>query len=107
MGTKVFDAGVLTDGVDIFAHSLKNSSKGIAVLIVNPKDSEYSIEIPAKAEKYLLTAEELQTNTIKLNGEALKLKSDETLPEIKGEKIKAGEVHLPPHSILFLLFKND
>jgi len=105
MGTKVFDAGVLTDGVDIFAHSLKNSSEGIVILIVNPKDSEYSIEIPAKAEKYLLTAEELQTDTIKLNGEVLKLKPDETLPDISGEKIKAGEVQLPPLSILFLSFK--
>jgi len=107
MGTKVFDAGVLTDGVDIFAHSLKNSSKGIAVLIVNPKDSDYSIEIPAKAEKYLLTANELQTKTIKLNGKVLKLEFDDTLPDIKGEKINAGEVQLPPHSILFLSFINN
>jgi heparanase 1 len=108
IGTKVFDGRVLTDGVDVFAHSLKNSSKGIVVLIVNPKDSEYSIQIPAKAEKYLLTAEadELQTKTIKLNGKVLKLKADETLPDIKGEKIKAGEVQLPPNSILFLSFKN-
>jgi|WetSurMetagenome_2_1015567.scaffolds.fasta_scaffold00021_39 heparanase len=105
MGTKVFEAGILTDGVDIFAHSLKNSSKGIAVLIVNPKDSGYSIEIPKNAVKYLLTAEELQTKTIKLNGEILKLKLDETLPSMKGEKIKAGEVQLPPHSILFLSFE--
>jgi hypothetical protein len=106
MGTKVFEAGILTDGVDIFAHNLKNSSKGIAVLIVNPKDSECSIEIPTNAEKYLLTADELQTKTIKLNGKVLKLESDETLPAIRGEKIKAGEVQLPPHSILFLSFIN-
>ena len=92
MGTKVFEAGILTDGVDVFAHNLKNSSKGIAVLIVNPKDSEYSVEIPTNAEKYLLTADELQTKTIKLNGEVLKLKSDGTLPSTIGEKIKAGEV---------------
>jgi heparanase len=105
MGTRVFEAGILTDGVDVFAHSLKNSSKGIAVLIVNPIDSECSVEIPAKAVKYLLTADDLQTKTIKLNGEVLKLKSDETLPEIKGEKIKAGDVLLPPHSILFLSIK--
>jgi heparanase 1 len=105
MGSKVFDACILTDGVDIFAHSLKISSKGIAVLIVNSKDSECSIEIPAKAEKYLLTADELQSKTIKLNGEELKLNSDETLPDIKGEKIKVGEVQLPPHSILFLSIK--
>jgi heparanase len=107
MGTIVFEAGILTDGVDIFAHNLKNSSKGIAVLIVNPKDSEYSIEIPTQAEKYLLTADELQTKTLKLNGKVLKLESDETLPSIKGEKIKAGEVLLPPYSILFLSFKNQ
>ena len=108
MGTKVFEAGQLTEGVDVFAHSLKNSSKGFAVLIVNPKESECLIEIPLKAEKYLLTSEEnLQTKTIKLNGIVLKLKPDETLPELKGEKIKAGEVQLPPHSILFLSFKNN
>lgn len=105
MGTKVFEAGILTDGVDIFAHSLKNSPKGMAVLIVNPKESGYSIEIPTNAVKYLLTAEELQTKTIKLNGEVLKLKPDGTSPSIKGEKIKAGEVRLPPHSILFLSFE--
>lgn len=106
MGVKVYDGGILTVGVDVFIHNLKNSSNGIAVLVVNPNDAEYSIEIPAKGEKYLLTAEELQTKTIILNGEVLKLKLDETLPNIKGEKIKAGEVQLPPHSILFLSFKN-
>jgi heparanase len=107
MGTVVYDVGELTDGVDVFAHSLKNYSKGIAVLIVNPKDSKFSVEIPANAEKFLLTADELQTKKVKLNGEVLKLNSDETLPPVKGEKIKAGEVNLPPHSILFLSFKSN
>jgi heparanase 1 len=34
MGTKVYDAGVVTPGVDVFAHNLKNSSEGMAVLII-------------------------------------------------------------------------
>lgn len=114
MGTKVYDAGVLTEGVDVFAHSLKNSAKGIAVLIVNTKDSEQSIMIPASAEQYLFTADvlqpasasELRTKTVKLNGKVLNLKSDETLPDITGKKIYPGIVKLPPHSILFLAFKN-
>jgi heparanase len=105
MGTRVFDAGGATEGVDIFAHSLKNSSKGIAVLIVNTKDSDFSICIPYPAEQYLITADELQTKKIKLNGEVLQLTKDNELPFIKGKRIKAGEIQLPPHSIAFLSFK--
>lgn len=105
MGTKVYDAVIPTDKVDVFAHNLKNSSKGIAVLIINPKDAECSVNIPANAEQYLLTADELQTKIVKLNGTVLELKQDDTLPEIKGQKVKAGEVQIPAHGILFLTFK--
>ncbi|PKQ65996.1 hypothetical protein BZG01_12590 [Labilibaculum manganireducens] len=112
MGTKVYDAGVLTDGVDIFAHSLKNSSKGMAVLIVNTKDTEQSIFIPAKAKQYLFSADvfqpksanELQTKTVKLNGQVLNLNSDGALPNIKGKKVYPGVFKLPPYSFLFLSF---
>jgi heparanase len=106
MGTKVYDAGIITQGVDIFAHNLKNSSKGIAVLIVNTKDSEVSIEIPAKADQYMMTADELQSKQVRLNGTELGLTKDDELPVIKGKSIKAGEVQLPPQSILFLSFRN-
>jgi len=106
MGTKVYDAGTLKEGVDIFAHNLKGSNGGMAVLVVNTLDTESSIVIPSTAEQYLLTAdgEELQTKKVKLNGEVLKLNSDESLPKIEGGKIKAGEIQIPPHSILFLSF---
>jgi hypothetical protein len=105
MGTKVYDAGISTDGIDIFIHNLKNSKNGVAVLIVNPGETETVVTIPANAEQYLLTADELQTKTIKLNGKVLELKSDETLPEIKGKKTDAGIVKIPPYGILFLAFK--
>jgi len=104
MGTKVYDAGLSAEGIDIYIHNLKNSSGGLAVLIVSPEDSWHSINIPAEAEQYLLTADELLTKTVKLNGKVLQLTPDEALPAIHGEKICAGEVRLPPHSILFLSF---
>ncbi|MBL4559359.1 MAG: hypothetical protein JKX79_00090 [Labilibaculum sp.] len=104
MGTKVYDASALTDGVDVFVHDLKNTSKGMAVLIINTTDGESSVTIPSSAEQYVITADELQTKKIKLNGEELKLTKDGELPTIKGEKIKAGELCLPPHSITFLSF---
>lgn len=102
MGTTVYDAGTLTNGVDIFVHSLKNSSKGRAMLIVNTKDSAVSVSIPAKAELYLLTADDLTSTTVKLNGVLLELSKEDKLPTIKGKKIKAGELQIPPRSILFL-----
>jgi hypothetical protein len=104
MGTKVYDAGLIVEGIDIFVHNLKNSSDGLAVLIVNPGDSMRSLNIPAEAEQYLLTADELLTKTVKLNGKVLQLTPEDALPSIDGEKISAGEVMLPPHSILFLSF---
>ncbi len=104
MGTKVYNAEMLADGPDIFIHNLKNSANGFAVMIVNPKEEQTSIKIPAKAEKYLLTADEILSKSVKLNGEVLKLNADDTLPEINGEKIKAGQVVIPGQSILFLTF---
>ncbi|QGY46174.1 hypothetical protein GM418_21645 [Maribellus comscasis] len=104
MGTEVYDAGITAEGIDVFIHNLKGE-KGYTALIVNPKDVETSIEIPADAEQYLLTADELLTKTVKLNGEVLELTPDETLPDVSGKKIKKGETLVPPHSIQFLAFK--
>lgn len=106
MGTKVYDAEISPEGFDVFIHNLKDKN-GYTALIINPGEVETSIEIPATAEQYLITADELLTKTVKLNGAELKLKSNNTLPEIKGQKVKAGEISLPAYSILFLAFENN
>jgi hypothetical protein len=105
MGTKVYDTGLSVEGLDVFVHNLKGSSNGYGILIVNPKDAASTITIPVRAEKYLLTADSLQSKTMRLNGKELKLAAGETLPTIKGEKIAAGGVKLPPHSMMFLALK--
>ena len=104
MGTKVYKSNSEIDGVDIFIHNLKGSSDGFAVLVVNPKEMETTIEIPSGAQQYLLTADDILSKTIKLNGKVLKLNSDDTLPELRGESIKIGDVVIPPRSIMFLAF---
>ena len=106
MGSKVYEAKSTIDGLDIFIHNQKESSGGTTVLIVNPKETETFIEIPATAQQYLLTANDILSKTVKLNGEVLKLKSDDTLPQITGKVLNAGEITIPPYSILFLSFKN-
>ena len=107
MGPKVYDAPTQSEGSDLFIHNLKNSTNGFAVMVVNPKDEETSIEIPANAEKYLLSTDEILSKSVRLNGEVLKLNSDGTLPKIKGEEVKAGEVNIPGQSILFFTFSNN
>jgi hypothetical protein len=64
------------------------------------------VNIPSSAEQYTLTANELQTKKIQLNGEDLALTANDELPVIKGKAIKAGNITIPPHSITFLTFKS-
>lgn len=106
MGNKVYDAGLAVAGVDVFVHNLKDSPNGYAILLVNPTESLKTIKLPSKAEQYLFTADEPQTKKVKLNGEVLQLKSNETLPVIKGKKVKAGVISMPAQSIMFLTFKS-
>jgi len=105
MGTRVYDAGRWEEGPDVFVHGLRGSTGGMAVLIVNPGNEEFTVNIPAKAEQYMLTADELQAKRVRLNGEVLELTPEDEIPDIAGKKIKKGDLVLPAYSITFLSFK--
>ena len=104
MGTDVYDAGSSRSGVDMFVHSLKKKPGGRALLIVNTLNTASAVNVPSRAEQYTLTANELQTKKIQLNGEELALTASDELPVIKGKAIKAGVIQIPPHSITFFIF---
>jgi len=104
MGTEVYNAPSVELGVDVFVHNLKGKKKGKTVLIVNTNDKASSMIIPSSAKQFTLTADELLTKKVKLNGEELRLNNDE-LPTISGRSIKKGNIELPAHSIMFLAFK--
>ncbi len=104
MGTEVYDAGKGEPGVYRFAHNTKGSKDGRTVLIINTNKKTATLNIPANAEQYTLTSKELQGTTVNLNGQELKLTTDDELPEIKGKKIKSGNIELPPTSISFISF---
>ncbi len=106
MGTQVYEAGILSSGVDIFMHNLKGKSAGRAVLILNTTDKTTSVEVPSSGKMYLLTADEPLTKKVKLNGKELKLNEKDELPTINGEKVKSGLIQIPAKSILFLEFMN-
>lgn len=106
MGNEVFEGGYLESGVDIFVHSLKNNSKGKAAMVLNTNKTASMLNIPSAAKMYLLTADDLLSKKVYLNGTALKMTKNDELPAIKGINIKKGNIELPAQSIAFLTFKN-
>lgn len=104
MGTQVYEHGSLETGVDIFVHNLKNKSKGKTVLILNTNKTAKSVTIPTNANQYLLTADDILSKKVNLNGAELNLNSNDELPIIKGKSVKKGNLELPAQSIMFLTF---
>lgn len=106
MGTKVYEAGKGASGIYLFAHSMKGYNDGMTLLVLNTNKVSSKINIPSKGKQYTLTSNELQGNSVQLNGEDLKLSDDDVLPAITGKKINAGNVEIPPASITFITFEN-
>jgi hypothetical protein len=104
MGNQVFEPESLEAGVDVFVHNLKNKSKGKTVMILNTNKTATSVVIPTNADQYLLTADDILSKKVSLNGAELNLNSNDELPIIKGKSIKKGTVKLPAQSIMFLTF---
>jgi hypothetical protein len=90
-------------GFRVYAHSLRDRAKGIAVLALNTDRAEEQVlEVPAPSARYTLTARELKADSIMLNGQALQVSPDGTLPALAAESTPPGTLHLPPASITFL-----
>jgi len=102
MGTRVLDPGAEPDAtLRIYAHCMKDGPGGVSVVALNiDKSSEHVITLPA-GERYALTAPELLSESMMLNGKPLQAAEDGTLPAVTGQQTKAGEQKLPPASITF------
>lgn len=103
MGMTVFDCGAPVPGFHVYAHSLRDRPSGMAVLALNlDRSKEQALRLPVPSARYTLTAKELQARSIMLNGGALQLSSDGTLPALEAELAQSGTLRLPPASITFL-----
>ncbi len=103
MGPTVLDAGVpLREGLHLYAHCLRGSPGGVAVLAINNSRTQTtSIELPMEAERYTLTAAQPQAGSVQLNGQELRLGDDDELPLFQGRPTPSGSVELAPVSITF------
>ena len=105
MGTEVYEAGNGAAGLYVFAHNTKGVAGSITLLAINTNKAARSISLPSNGVQYTLTSKELQGTTVQLNGQELKLDTNDELPAINGKAIKAGQVELPSTSITFITFK--
>lgn len=102
MGTKVLDAGVAkSSNLYLYAASLRGDPGGITLLVINAdRQHEVTFRIPEKSRRYRLSAPDLLSTQVDLNGTALKVSKDGNLPAIQGVGTR-GSTELPPESITF------
>jgi hypothetical protein len=108
MGTVVLDPGVpATNDLDVYAHCAKDTKGGVAVAVTNfDTKQEQVLFIPARSERYTLSAAELSSTTVLLNGTALKVGNGGEIPKLSASPAEVGNMHFAPLTITFLTFAN-
>lgn len=88
MGTAVLNPGASSSpGLNLYAHSLRGVAGGVALLAINASNDAQSLQITTGAERYTLSAPELQSSGVQLNGTELKLGANDALPQMEGVKV--------------------
>lgn len=103
MGTRILDAGPKQTGTTLYAHCLRGRSGGVAVLAINARNAPATLDVGGSSQLYALTAPELQSRTVLLNGHALAVTRDDRLPAMPPEKVRGPTVTLQPFSNNFVV----
>jgi hypothetical protein len=102
MGTTVLDAGV-HNGMHLYAHCRRNVRGAVALLAINTDRATNAIlRLPVTSERYTLSADHLQSVSVKLNGTALELGPNDDLPRLAAVTSPPGSVEIGPATITFL-----
>ncbi|MGA7524487.1 MAG: hypothetical protein WBW84_18690 [Acidobacteriaceae bacterium] len=97
------DAGAAGDSLRLYAQCLPGHKGGVTLLALNTDPhSARTVSIPVAADRTTLTAPDLTSTTIQLNGAPLHAHPDGSLPALHAEHVHAGDVTLAPLSVTFL-----
>lgn len=104
MGTRILDAGPITPGLHVYAHCERNDTDGgVTLLAINLKDSPAQIAVEGPIELYAMTAPELLSKTVLLNGQPLEMGEDDSVPDIVPVSMDVDTVDLAPTSVNFIV----
>jgi len=104
MGTTVLESGIpLQTGQHVYAHCLRGTPGGVALLVINnDRATSHTLSIPVAGERYTMSSSDLQSQSVQLNGTQLKLGPGDELPVLTGILIGAGNVEFAPATITFI-----
>jgi heparanase len=106
MGTTVLDAGPTpSKDIYLFAQCLRKSRGGVALLAINAGTQDIVFDLGSPADMYELSAPELDSKTVRLNGHPLSLTVSDQIPSLKGKQT-TEQVTIAPHVIAFLLLRH-
>lgn len=106
MGTGVLDAGPNKPGIHLYAHCQRGNAQGVTLLALNLTDRPQAVDLEAPAQLYSLTAPELQSRAVLLNGKPLALTKQDRLPAMSPVSVRGGHVMLAPKSDNFIVLPN-
>jgi hypothetical protein len=108
MGTVVLDPGTPKDGVvRVYAQCAKAGRGGVTVLALNTDSTHaQSITLSRAAERYSLTASDLTSDRVLLNGGELKAEPDGSVGPLKSAHANPGVLQLEPASVTFLVISS-
>lgn len=102
MGTTVLDAGAAAPGLYVYAHCLRGHPGGVSLLAINAsRMAAREFTLPQASARYTLTADDLMTPKVQLNGIDLQLTATGDLPRLTPSAQRAGAVSIAPASITF------
>ncbi len=106
MGDVVLDPGTpKNESLRVYAQCAKDGKGGVAVVALNTDTrQEQMLTLPQAAESFTLTASDLTSTKVLLNGTELEPEPDGSVGALKPEHLKAGPTRLAPASVTFLIF---
>jgi heparanase 1 len=103
MGSTVLDAGPSSEGFHVYSQCLPGQRGGVSILAINTsRAAPRTLNLPLPAERYTLSAQNLDATTVELNGTTVAMQGNGELPGLQGQRIPAGEVAVAPVTITFL-----